>query len=162
VTQASQKKPQNWEDLCECSFFRKVFAIKEEDIPSALYVNSDQTQVVYVPGNRMTWARKGSKQVALVGADKKWAFTLLISVAADGTALLFQTVYQGGTVKSLPSPHAPKMADIKAAGMQLELLGTKTYWSNQKTMRSLSMGFSHLILRRRKHCLRLVFEGSVL
>lgn len=140
ATQASQKKPQNWEDLCERSFFRKAFAIKEEDIPSALYVNSDQTQVVYAPGNRMTWAKKGSKQVALVGAEEKRAFTLLVSVAADGTALPFQAIYQGGTVKSLPSPHAPKMADVKAAGMQLEFSGTKTYWSNQKTMRSFVNG----------------------
>ena len=136
ATQASQKKPQNWEDLCEHSFFRKAFAIKEEDIPNALYVNSDQTQVVYVPGNRMSWARKGAKQVALVGAKEKWAFTLLVSVAADGTALPFQAIYQGGTTKSLPSPHAPNMADVNAAGMLLEFLGTKTYWSNQKTMRN--------------------------
>ena len=42
--------------------------------------------------------------------------------------------------KSLPSPYAPKMADVKAAGMQLEFSGTKTYWSNQKTMRSFVNG----------------------
>jgi hypothetical protein len=136
ATQASQKKPQNWEDLCERSFFRKAFAIKEEDIPDALYVNSDQTQVVYAPGNRMSWAKKGSKQVALVGAEEKRAFTLLVSIAADGTALPFQAVYQGGTAKSLPSQYAPNMADVNAAGMQLEFSGTKTYWSNQKTMQS--------------------------
>ena len=90
----------------------------------------------------MTWAKKGSKQVALVGAEEKRAFTLLVSqaVAADGTALPFQAVYQGATMKSLPSPYALKMADVKAAGMQLEFSGTKTYWSNQKTMQNFVNG----------------------
>ena len=32
------------------------------------------------------------------------------------------------------------MADVKAAGMQLEFSGTKTYWSNQKTMRNFVNG----------------------
>jgi hypothetical protein len=84
----------------------------------------------------MSWAKKGAKQVALVGAEEKRAFTLLVSVAADGTALPFQAIYQGGTMKSLPSPRAPKMADENVAGMQLDFSGTKTYWSNQKTMQN--------------------------
>ena len=32
------------------------------------------------------------------------------------------------------------MADVKAAGMQLEFSGTKTYWSNQKTMQNFVNG----------------------
>lgn len=28
-------------------------------------------QLVYAPGNRMTWAQTGSKQVAVVGMDEK-------------------------------------------------------------------------------------------
>ena len=46
-TQASQKKPVDWEDQCEWSFLHKAYIIKEEDIPPKLYVNSDQTQVAW-------------------------------------------------------------------------------------------------------------------
>ncbi|KAG2067100.1 hypothetical protein BDR04DRAFT_979044, partial [Suillus decipiens] len=41
VTRTAQKIPENWEDLCEHSFLQLVYTIKEEDIPSALYINSD-------------------------------------------------------------------------------------------------------------------------
>jgi len=47
ATQAAQKLPKDWEDQCEWSFFHKAYAIKEEDIPAKLYVNSDQMQLVY-------------------------------------------------------------------------------------------------------------------
>lgn len=103
ATQAAHKLPNNWEDQCEQSFFRKVYVIKEEDIPAPLYVNSDQTNVVYAPGNRMTWAPTGAKQVSVVGVDEKRAFTLLISVAADGTLLPLQAIYVGLTDRSCPS-----------------------------------------------------------
>ena len=134
ATHTAQNKPENWEDLCEKSFFRKAYVIKEEDIPAMLYVNSDQTQIVYAPGNRMTWAPVGSKQVSLVGLEEKQAFTLLVSVAADGTILPFQAVYRGETERSCPSSNAPCMENIKNAGFHLEWSGTKTYWSNQQTM----------------------------
>ena len=45
----------------------------------------------------------GAKQVAVVGIEEKRAFTLMVSVAADGTILLFQAIYQGSTRNSLPS-----------------------------------------------------------
>jgi hypothetical protein len=136
ATQAAQKLPKNWEDQCEKSFFRKAYSIKEMDIPIELYVNSDQTQVVYAPGNRMTWTSTGSKQVAIVGMDEKRAFTLMVSVAADGTLLPFQAIYQGLTKLSLPKADSPNYDEAIEAGFKLEFSGTKTYWSNQKTMRS--------------------------
>ncbi|KIJ90508.1 hypothetical protein K443DRAFT_49010, partial [Laccaria amethystina LaAM-08-1] len=141
ATQAAQKLPKDWEDQCERSFFRKVHAIKEEDIPAELYVNSDQTQIVYAPGNRMTWTQTGSKQVAVVGMDEKRAFTLLVSVAADGTILPFQAVYQGKTKLSLPVATSPNYNNAMKAGFKLEFSGTKTYWSNQKTIGMLTVTF---------------------
>ena len=136
ATQAAQKLPKDWEDQCERSFFRKAYAIKEEDIHAKLYINSDQTQLVYAPGNRMTWAQTGSKQVAVVGMDEKRAFTLLVSVAADGTILPFQAIFQGKTKLSLPAASSPNYDDAMKAGFKFEFSGTKTYWSNQETMRA--------------------------
>lgn len=162
ATQAAQKLPKDWEDQCERSVFRKVYVIKEEDIPIELYVNSDQTQIVYAPGNRMTWAETGAKQVAVVGMDEKRAFTLLVSVAADGTILPFQAVYQGKTKLSLPVTTSPNHSDAMKAGFKLEFSGTKTYWSNQETMRAFVNDILAPYFDGRKAELRLPIEQKSL
>jgi hypothetical protein len=102
-----------------------------------LVVNFDQTQVTLAPGNRMSWAETGSKQVGMVGMDEKRAFTLVVGVSANGTLLPFQAVYVGKTNTSLPSAaDSPNYADAIKAGFKFEASGTGTYWSNQSTMRS--------------------------
>ncbi|KAG1889402.1 hypothetical protein F4604DRAFT_1530825, partial [Suillus subluteus] len=95
ATRAAQKIPGNWEGLCEHSFLRLAYTIKEEDIPSALYINSDQTQVVYAQGSQLTWAQTGAKQISTVGNDEKRAFTVMVSISNDGTMLPLQAIYQG-------------------------------------------------------------------
>lgn len=135
-TQAAQKKPINWEDQCEKSFLRKVYVIKEEDIVAALLVNSDQTQVVFAPGDKMTWAATGSEQVPLLGGEEKRAFTVLVSVASDGTLLPMQAIYSGLTNRSAPSQNAPHYNDLISEGCLLQESGTPTYWSNIKTMKT--------------------------
>jgi hypothetical protein len=137
ATQAAQKLPKDWKNQCVRSFFRKAYSIKEEDIPIELYVNFDQTQVVYVPGNRLTWAKSGSKQVGMVGMDEKRAFTLVVAVAADGTLLPFQAVFLGKTNTSLPSARdSQNYTDAIQACFKFECSGNGTYWSNQQTMRA--------------------------
>ncbi|KIM34882.1 hypothetical protein M413DRAFT_44794, partial [Hebeloma cylindrosporum] len=136
ATRAAQKIPDDWEEKCEKSFLRKAYSIKEYDIPSALYVNSDQTQVVYAPGDKMTYAPIGAKQVSLVGGDEKRAFTLMVSVANDGTLLPFQAIYAGLSTASRPSKNAPYYNEVINTGMLLEHSGTATYWSNMATMHS--------------------------
>jgi hypothetical protein len=135
ATRAAHKLPDNWEDQCEKSTFRKAYIIKEHDIPAELYVNSDQTQLVYAPGDKMTWAERGANQVSLTGTDEKRAFTLMVSVASDGTLLPFQAIYQGLTNRSCPSASSPDYQNALAAGFQLVCSGTNTYWSNQETMK---------------------------
>ena len=83
ATHAAHKIPEDWEAICERSFLCKAHSIKEYAIPSALYVNSDQTQVVYAPSDKMTYAPIGAKQVSLVGGDEKQAFTMMVSVANE-------------------------------------------------------------------------------
>ena len=107
ATQAAHKLPENWEEQCEKSTFHKAYTIKEHDIPAELYVNSDQTQLIYAPGDKMTWAERGANQVTLMGTEEKWAFTLMVSVVSDGTLLPFQAVYQGLMNRSCPSASSP-------------------------------------------------------
>lgn len=137
ATQAAQKLPKDWENQCIRSFFRKAYVIKEHDIPIYLYINFDQTQIIYVPGNRMTWSQTGAKQVGMVGMDEKRAFTLVVGVTADGSLLPFQAVFVGKTKVSVPSAtDSPNYDDTIDAGFKFECSGTATYWSNQQTMRA--------------------------
>ena len=135
-TRAAQKLPQNWEDQCEKSAQRKAYLIKEYDIPAELYVNSDQTQRLYAPGDKLTYAETGARQVSVIGGDEKRAFTVLVTVTSAGLLLLFQTIYQGQTDRSCPRPAKSRMyAEAVAAGFRFEYSKSKTYWSNQRTMR---------------------------
>ena len=135
ATKAAQKLPDNWEDVCERAFLRRAHIIKEEDIPVPLIVNSDQTAVVYGPGSKLTWAPRGSKQVSLIGADEKRAFTALLSISANGYALPIQAVFEGLTDKSCPNPVAPHYADCIEAGFHFVPSEKKgNHWSNQRTM----------------------------
>lgn len=83
----------------------------------------------------MTWSPIGAKQIAIVGMDEKRAFMLMVSMAADGTLLPLQAIYMGSTKASLPNPAATNYNDSLQAGFKLETMGTKTYWSNQATMK---------------------------
>ncbi|THU95683.1 hypothetical protein K435DRAFT_665927 [Dendrothele bispora CBS 962.96] len=135
-TRAAHKLPDDWEEQCERSFLRKVHAIKQEDMLPEFFVNSDQTQMVYAPGDRMTWAEEGAKQVELEGGDEKHAFTAMVSVAADGTLLPFQAIYAGKTERSCPPRDSPCYKEATEAGMRFDYSGTGTYWSNHETMKS--------------------------
>lgn len=137
TTRAAQKTPTNWEDLCERASLRLAYTIKEEDIPSALYVNSNQIQVVYAQGSNLTWAKTGAKQVSTVGNDEKRAFTVMVSIANDGTMLPLQAIYQGYSKVSRPSPSAPNYENCMNAGFHFEYSDMKTYWSTHGTTHSL-------------------------
>jgi hypothetical protein len=136
ATRAAQKLPSNWEDICEKSFLRLAQDIKEWDIPSELYVNSDQTQVTYSQGSGITYAAIGSKQVSVVGEEEKRAFTGMTSVSNSGVLLPFQAVYVGKSIRSCPNRSANSYNDAESAGFRFEFSGTGTYWSNPKTMQS--------------------------
>lgn len=136
ATRPGHKMPENWEEVCEKAILRMAYSIKEEDIPSSLIVNSDQTQVVYAQGSNLSWAPTSAKQVSGVGEDEKRAFTVMVSVSNNGTLLPFQAIYQGHSKASLPQPSAPGYTNAQLAGFRFESSESKTYWSTQKTMRT--------------------------
>ncbi|KAF6740973.1 hypothetical protein DFP72DRAFT_743759, partial [Ephemerocybe angulata] len=137
ATQAAQKLPDDWEEQCVRSCMRKSYVIREHDIVPELFINSDQTQVVYAPGDKMTYDKKGEKQVRVIGLEEKRAFTVVVSVASDGSVLPFQAIYKGSSKNSLPSPEAPNYNDLIGTGTRLVSSRSGTYWSNQGTMREL-------------------------
>lgn len=137
ATQAAQKLPDNWEELCEKAFLRMAWTIKEEDIPSALIVNTDQTQLVYAQGSTLTWTETGTSQVKTVGEGEKRAFTVVVSLSNEGEMLPLQAIYTGHTTKSCPNKSAPHYDESINAGFRFDPSGTKTYWSNHDTMHAL-------------------------
>ncbi|KAF5381325.1 hypothetical protein D9615_008430 [Tricholomella constricta] len=135
-TRAGGKIPADADQILRKAHLRMSFSIKDESIPSALLVNSDQTQMTYAQGCHMTYAPLGSKQVTTVGSEEKRAITVMVSIANDGTLLPFQAIYKGSTNGSLPSCNSRSMKAALDAGFLFEPSKTSTYWSTQETMKS--------------------------
>ncbi|THH17105.1 hypothetical protein EUX98_g9190 [Antrodiella citrinella] len=76
-TRAGQKIPQDADLLLKRAHLRIAAVIRDQGVPDCLIVNSDQTQVIYSAGGAVTYEKTGAKQVAIVGAEEKRAFTLL-------------------------------------------------------------------------------------
>ncbi|KAJ7196687.1 hypothetical protein GGX14DRAFT_672342 [Mycena pura] len=134
ATKAAQKLPRNWEDQCERAILRRAQMIKAEDIPAELIVNSDQTGVVYSPGGKLTWTPRGSRQVAVIGAEERRAFTALLAISGSGEVLPIQAIFTGLTSESCPKSNAENYKDCIDAKFRFRPSGTKTYWSNHETM----------------------------
>lgn len=92
--------------------------------------------MVYAPGDKLTWAETGAKQVPVLDGEEKRAFTVLVSVACDGTVLPMQAIYSGKTHRSQPSPTSPNYDNLISNGFILQESGTATYWSNLETMKT--------------------------
>lgn len=93
ATKPSQKIPDNWEDLCEMTFFRLVYTIATSDIHPSLVINADQTMIHLVPGgNQRTYDEKECKQVSLHGLDEKRGFISLVAITVAGTVLGMQSI----------------------------------------------------------------------
>ena len=137
VTCAARKVPDNWEDICEKAALRIAYVIKEEDVSALLYVNSNQTQIIYAQGSSLTWTKWGTKQVSTIGEDEKRAFTAIVSVLCSGKLPPLQMVYQGSTTKSCPQPTPAHYNECISHRFQFECLKTDTYWSTHATMESL-------------------------
>lgn len=134
-TRAAQKLPDNWEELSVQSALRKAYSIRRHRIPAQLYANSDQTQQLYHPGDKLTYTERGSKQVDLVDIDEKRAFTVFGGVLSSGEALPPQLIYGGKTSRSLPKATSPNWNESVAAGFLIDYSGGDTYWSNHATMK---------------------------
>lgn len=136
-TREAHKLPLRWVDECFEHFLRMAYTVKEYNIPEAMIVNTDQTQLVYAPGGKLTWAQTGSKQVSIVGLEEKRALTIVVSISASGVFLPIQSIHQGSSSQSLPKPACKSFEESKAAGFRFEPSKTKTYWSTLDTMKLL-------------------------
>ncbi|KZP02799.1 hypothetical protein FIBSPDRAFT_769955 [Athelia psychrophila] len=135
TTRAAQKLPTNVDEILMQNALRLAHTCRDGVIFDAAFdVNIDQTQITLQPGTTSTYEERGSKQVAVLGAEEKRAFTLVVGLSASGDLLPYQAIYRGKTIKSLPSPSSPGYAECIALGFQFEFSSTDTYWSTFATM----------------------------
>jgi hypothetical protein len=137
ATKAAQKLPLNHEEVLKEAYLREAHSIRDYNIPAALRVNTDQTQMMYQHGTNRTWNESGVKQVATVGQEEKRAFTLVPSISASGVLLPMQAVFSGKTAASCPNAKAPAYDEAIKLGFKMLPSKTGTYWSTEATMESL-------------------------
>ncbi|KAF9529338.1 hypothetical protein CPB83DRAFT_745770, partial [Crepidotus variabilis] len=137
ATKAAQKLPANHKEVLRGAHLREAHVIHDYNIPAALRVNTDQTQITYQHGTNRTWNESGAKQVSTVGQEEKQAFTLVPSISASGVLLPMQAVFVGKTTASCPSPKAAAYDEAIRLGFKMVPSKTGTYWSTQATMESL-------------------------
>lgn len=133
-TRPAQKFPPNVDTVLLKAFFRFACLIRDEAIPPCCIVNADQTQVVYSAGSGSTWNRTGERQVSVLGADEKRAFTLMVGVAMSGHLLPPQAIYAGKTTRSVPDSLSPGYARSCELGFRFLPSMKSTYWSTLSTM----------------------------
>jgi len=136
ATQAAKKILKNADEILQKVFLWMVHCIKNENILSALIVNSDQTQLTYAQCCHLTYAEIGSKQISTIGNDEKQALTAFISLTNYGILLSFQAIYKSSSSLSLPFKKSPFYAEAVLTGFLFESSHTDTYWSIQGTMRN--------------------------
>ena len=71
--------------------------ILNDDIPSDLVLNLDQTPLSYVSPGKYTFYLKGTTTVPIKGVDDKRQITATFTVSASGVFLPIQLIYQGKT-----------------------------------------------------------------
>lgn len=99
----------------------------------------DQTGIVYLPGYKTSYEKKGSKQIDIIGKDEKRAFTLCVSSTADGQFLPFQLIFGGKTARSCPTAKADKMERALSSGLRFTCAASEknpsSHYSTLKTMK---------------------------
>jgi hypothetical protein len=136
-TRAAQKIPANADTLLSRATLRQAFSIRNYAIPAALRVNSDQTQVVLQQGSKLTYEKRGAKQVTTHGVEEKRAFTLLVGLSANGKLLPFQSIWGGKTAASLLAPDGDDWEAATGLEFRFEVSGiSRNYWSTEGTMKS--------------------------
>jgi hypothetical protein len=101
VTKAAKKLPEDFESLRNAFLTRIVSKVKQYDIPLQL-VNFDETGVSTVPVSSWTMAKKGSKEIPIVGIEDKRQITAVLACTPLGELLAPQLIYQGITDRYHP------------------------------------------------------------
>lgn len=136
ATNAAKKVSDDWERLRTDAILRISRVMEDFRVPPALVMNGDQTGVNLFPSSEnKTYAKKGSKQVPILGKNDKRHITLMVTSSMDGKLLPFQAIFEGKTDGSPPGKNEGKRAETM--GMKFEPGGDK-HWANLDTTKKVS------------------------
>ena len=125
ATKGIKHKPNDFDKLKSDFIERIDSAIGEDDIPSNLVFNWDQTGLNMVPQCSWTMEEQGSKQVKVAGSGDKRQITALLCATLSGTLLPPQLIYQGTTSQCEPKVKFPESWCITHS---------ENHWSTESTM----------------------------
>lgn len=132
ATTAAQKVPIDWERQVLHMTQRLAINVFEGQIPRELLFSMDETFCFFVPmGHTSTLAQRGSKNVAVVGADDKRGCTVLVTTAGDGSVLPFQMIFGGKTEASLPKTDLRRVAEDQGH----DLTVSESHWCTVETLK---------------------------
>ncbi|KAK4700757.1 hypothetical protein P7C70_g5484, partial [Phenoliferia sp. Uapishka_3] len=153
ATAQSRKLPDDWEQQGWEAGMRIAYLMRKWKIPAALTTNFDQTMVTLRPSAKETYEERGSTQVLMNEIDEKRAFTLGVASSMRGDFLPAQLIWEGKTVRSLPSLKA------QAPGLErgfINSCGGHNHWTKLPQMKEYVEGI--LVPYYRKICLELDLE----
>ena len=87
-------------------------AVFDNDIPTSLILNLDQTPLSYVSPGKYTFNLRGAKNVPIKGVDDKRQITATFAVTLDGRFLPIQLIYQGKSERCLPKYEFPESFSV--------------------------------------------------
>ena len=143
-TTAASKLPVDWEAQGIKMAQRIAAAMELHAVHPSLVINLDQTGVRLVPSGRWSYEERGSKAVAIVGAEDKRQFTACVASSLDGELLPLQLIFAGKTARCLP----PRTADALAARVHVTF--SDNHWSSQETMQQY---VEHVVLPYASRCI---------
>lgn len=129
-TTNSSKLPNDWKEQGTKLVQRLAYLVKAHDIPPKLVVNMDQAtlSLVQCAGER-TYARKGAREISVMGRDDKRPITLVPSLTAASQMLPMQVIFEGKIKNVLLQ--SPIVVSVRHKGWLL--MYTTNRWSNLKT-----------------------------
>lgn len=143
-TSEASKLPMDWEEQGIVMAKRVAATMGRHDIHPSLVINMDQTGVHLVPAASWTYAARGEKTVAIIGAEDKRQITACIASSLHGDMLPLQLIFAGKTARCLPDATDAS----KAARMHLTF--SDNHWSSLGTMKQ---WVSELLLPYRERCI---------
>lgn len=102
VTSTSKLSPANFDEHKKNYLVDIWSVVKMEDIPNALIINWDQTEIKIVPTSSWTMEKIGTKRVEIAAADDKRQITGVFAGSLAGDFLPVQLIYQGTTPRCIP------------------------------------------------------------
>ncbi len=137
--------------LSEMLIFALAMDLKDGVLPCFMIAHDEFGNNFFPPTDKI-WEEVGSPHVYCNGHDDKRQYTGCLSVAADGTLVNYQVIFEGKTERSLPS----EVARNKFNKFEILYQTSLNHWSNVELKKALLASYAKY---RDKKLMELVQNG---